>query len=59
MRWLVLASLAVAACSSGGGDADPGVPAVLDVVAPAVGGGEVDLADYAGQDLALWFWAPT
>jgi hypothetical protein len=59
MRWRlrsVLVVLAVAACSGGSGDAEP---AVLDVVAPAVGGGEIDLASYAGRELALWFWAPT
>jgi hypothetical protein len=30
----------------------------LQLTAPAVLGGEVDLSDYAGKDLALWFWAP-
>lgn len=35
------------------------VPEVLDVVAPVVGGGELDLAAFAGQPVALWFWAPT
>lgn len=25
---------------------------------PAVGGGQIDGADLAGRDLALWFWAP-
>lgn len=35
------------------------VPELLQVTAPAVGGGgEVDLAAYAGRPLALWFWAP-
>jgi hypothetical protein len=40
---------------------DPGgaVPEILDVVAPVVGGGELDLAALAGRPLALWFWAPT
>jgi hypothetical protein len=27
--------------------------------APRVGGGTVNLADYAGKPVALWFWAPT
>ena len=41
------------------GEAPPAsVPDLLDVRAPAVGGGEVDLAEYAGEALALWFWAP-
>lgn len=35
------------------------VPAALEVGATLVGGGEIDLADYAGKALALWFWAPT
>jgi hypothetical protein len=30
----------------------------LDLTAPAVGGGTVDLRDYAGSTVALWFWAP-
>lgn len=34
------------------------VPELLDVEAPAVGGGTVTFADYAGDALALWFWAP-
>ncbi len=34
-------------------------PAVLDVAARVVGGGELELAAFAGQPLALWFWAPT
>jgi hypothetical protein len=40
------------------GAATAGVPEILDVVAPAVGGGEVDLRAYAGRPLVLWFWAP-
>lgn len=35
------------------------VPAALEVRAALVGGSEIDLADYAGRALALWFWAPT
>jgi hypothetical protein len=27
--------------------------------APRVGGGTVNLADYAGKPVVLWFWAPT
>ena len=30
----------------------------ISFTAPAVGGGEVDVADYAGRDLVLWFWSP-
>jgi len=36
---------------------DP-IPGVLDFSAPRVGGGTVEGADYAGKDLAIWFWAP-
>ena len=31
---------------------------VLDIQAATSDGGTIDLADYAGQDLMLWFWAP-
>jgi hypothetical protein len=31
---------------------------IYQIVAPAVGGGEVDFAQFAGQPLAVWFWAP-
>jgi hypothetical protein len=34
------------------------VPEILDFSAPALGGGTVEGADYAGADLAIWFWAP-
>jgi len=32
--------------------------AVLDFSAPELGGGTVEGAEYAGKDLAIWFWAP-
>lgn len=32
--------------------------ATLQVSAPGADGTTIDLADYAGQDLMLWFWAP-
>jgi hypothetical protein len=36
------------------------VPVVLDFTGPrAGGGGEVNGADYAGQDVAIWFFNPT
>jgi hypothetical protein len=36
------------------------VPVVLDFTGPrAGGGGEVKGADYAGQDVAIWFFNPT
>ncbi|CAN5721262.1 hypothetical protein BH18ACT2_BH18ACT2_17650 [soil metagenome] len=34
------------------------MPAALDFDAPTVGGGQFDARTYAGQPLALWFWAP-
>ena len=34
------------------------VPEVLDFTAPLLGGGTLHGADYAGQDVAIWFWAP-
>jgi hypothetical protein len=33
-------------------------PDALRFTAPLVGGGDVDLAGYAGQPVLLWFWAP-
>jgi len=38
--------------------AGPAVPEQLDFVAPDVRGGQVVGADFAGQDLVIWFWAP-
>ncbi|MGH2634535.1 MAG: hypothetical protein ACRDHU_00040 [Actinomycetota bacterium] len=34
------------------------VAEVLDFSSPKLGGGTVRGADYAGADLAIWFWAP-
>ena len=31
----------------------------LAFTAPLVGGGTIDLAQYAGTPVLLWFWAPT
>jgi hypothetical protein len=33
-------------------------PEILQVSAPLVGGGELDLAAYGDRPLLLWFWAP-
>lgn len=41
--------------SSAGGEA----PEALRLTAPLVGGGTIDLSQYAGTTVALWFWAPT
>ena len=41
------------------GDTGEAAPSsVLDISAPAVDGTTINLSDYAGQDLMLWFWAP-
>jgi hypothetical protein len=34
------------------------LPEILNFSAPRLGGGTIEGADYRGQDLALWFWAP-
>ncbi len=31
---------------------------LLDISAPTADGSTIELSDYAGQDLLLWFWAP-
>ena len=48
-----LASPSPAAASEGEGNL-----AALDFVAPDLDGGQVRGADYAGQDVVLWMWAP-
>ena len=50
------ASAATAATADPAGE--PAAPDALRFAAPLVGGGEVDLAGYAGQPVLLWFWAP-
>ena len=64
---LVAAALALAACGGGdgGGDATAGggtdsVPEadLLSFEAETIGGETVDVSDYAGSDLVIWFWAP-
>lgn len=34
------------------------VPRELRFTAPALGGGTIRGADFAGKDLVMWFWAP-
>lgn len=71
---LTALALAAAACSASDGtpsaaespavsegadsSAEGGSASLLDISAPAADGTTIDLADYAGQDLMLWFWAP-
>ena len=50
------AAIATAAPPSSGQRA---VPESLAFSAPRVGGGTVDMSDYAGKPVLLWFWAPT
>lgn len=42
----------------GGGEKKPPVPRELMFTAPALSGGTIRGADYAGKDLVIWFWAP-
>lgn len=55
----------VATDAAGSADSDPqgdadaaAVPEALRFTATTVDGGTFEGADYAGQDLMLWFWAP-
>ena len=52
----VVAAFALAAC--GGGSSAIDVAEDGTFTAPGIDGGEVALADYAGQDIMVWFWAP-
>lgn len=41
------------------GSPRPEAPAgVLDFTAPRLGGGRVAGSEFAGQNVAIWFWAP-
>lgn len=64
---LAVLALAASACSQGGTtgsggppatSGSPGVAELLDFTAPVLGGGTLRGADYAGKDVAIWFWAP-
>lgn len=37
---------------------DVEVPQELRFSAPALSGGTIEGAEYAGRDLVIWFWAP-
>jgi hypothetical protein len=67
---LLAACVLLAACANGdpgaateatpvAGPANSEAPDALQLTAPLVGGGTVDLTEYAGTTVALWFWAPT
>jgi hypothetical protein len=34
------------------------IPEILEFEAPLLGGGTLRGVDYAGKDVAFWFWAP-
>jgi hypothetical protein len=53
------ATTAAAAPATGGTDGAAAVPDALDFSAPLVGGEQLDFRGYAGETVALWFWAPT
>ena len=62
----LLVAFALVASSCGGSgeesavgtsESNPDLPSFY-FTAPAVGGGQIDLGDLAGQDIVLWFWAP-
>ncbi len=36
----------------------PAATAVLRFTAPRLGGGTIEGEDFAGRDVAFWFWAP-
>ena len=55
------ATTATAPAPTTGGDPAPppaDLPTQLDFTAATVAGGQVTGADFAGQDLVVWFWAP-
>jgi hypothetical protein len=47
------------AATTASASATQSVPDSLAFTAPRVGGGTIDLAQYAGTPVLLWFWAPT
>jgi hypothetical protein len=62
--FVVVASACSQPGTSGSGGALPtssspgGVPKLLDFTAPLLEGGTLRGSDYAGMDVAIWFWAP-
>jgi hypothetical protein len=61
---LLFAAVLASACSSDTSEpraADASTPAantVLRFTAPRLGGGTIEGEDFAGRDVAFWFWAP-
>jgi hypothetical protein len=68
----LLAALILPACGSGGKGGESTsfqspsqrstegskATGLLDFQAPKLGGGTVNGSDFAGKDVAMWFWAP-
>jgi hypothetical protein len=61
----VVVTVLTVGCGDDGSSASGAAPpvafdsaAVLAGAVPTVGGGTVDLGDFAGADLVVWFWAP-
>ncbi len=60
---LIAAALALMACGGDDGGGGVGETAVtpadlLSFDAQTVAGDSVDVSEYAGSDLVIWFWAP-
>jgi len=65
---LAVFAIAASACSQAGSSASGGTPStsaspggvveLLDFTAPLLGGGTLRGSDFAGEDVAIWFWAP-
>ena len=58
---VLLAIVALAyACGSPSESTETATPdnTAIEFTAETTGGGQIDMADYAGQPLALWFWSP-
>lgn len=60
---LLAVALLAATTACGGGSSEPQAAAPVDEgiftgEAPAIGGGTVDLGEFADQDLVVWFWSP-
>jgi ABC-type glycerol-3-phosphate transport system substrate-binding protein len=55
---LLAVALVLAACGGSGDEEAAAAAEPLDFVAPDVRGGQVVGADYTGQAMVIWFWAP-
>lgn len=58
---LVLLALGAAACGASAEESTTDAAsggAALEGQFPTLDGGSIDLAEFEGQDVVLWFWAP-